>query len=379
MICKDCGREIPENSIFCNWCGARQLRERKKKDEIKVPTPKQLPSGNWNIVLRAEGQSITEPTREKCLARARAVRAGFIEERREAAARGITLEEAIDNYLKVNALSLSPSTIRGYDAIRKNRFPRKMREPLRNTAGWQAEIDAAAQVLTPKTVRNSWGLVARVMRANHVAVPEIRLPQKERQKELPWLTYAQILQFLDTISGTPFEVGALLALHSLRRSEIFGLTWENIDLAKQTITVSGSRVMDRDNHYVYKRTNKNVTSQRTIRIMIPALSGALAARKAAGLPILDCTENSLRGGINRACRKAGLPECGVHGLRRSFASLGFHVGMSELEVQEIGGWNDHNTIHKFYLRLAQEDRLRAENKMSEFYRNNSATSFGEDH
>lgn len=29
MICKDCGREIPEHSIYCNWCGVKQLRELK--------------------------------------------------------------------------------------------------------------------------------------------------------------------------------------------------------------------------------------------------------------------------------------------------------------------------------------------------------------
>lgn len=367
MICKDCGREIPENSIYCNWCGAKQLRERRKKNEVKVPTPKQLPSGSWTVYLRAEWQSVTEPTRELCLARARAVRAGFLEEREAKAARGLTLGEAIDNYLEIYGNSLSPSTIRGYAAIRKTRFPGKIDSPLASTGGWQAEIDAAARTCAPKTVRNSWGLVARVMKENEITPPAVRLPQKTK-KELPWLTYAEVLTFVEAIHGTPFETGALLALHSLRRSEIFGLTWENIDLEKQTITVDGSRVMDKNNKFVLKSSNKTLSSRRTVRIMIPALKEELSRRQASGEPILSCTENSLRGGINRVCQKAGLPECGVHGLRRSFASLGFHVGMSELEVQEIGGWADHNTIHKFYLRLAQEDRLRAENKMSEFFK-----------
>ena len=33
MKCKQCGREIPEAAIFCCWCGVKQLRERRKKDE----------------------------------------------------------------------------------------------------------------------------------------------------------------------------------------------------------------------------------------------------------------------------------------------------------------------------------------------------------
>ena len=66
MLCKACKREISENSIYCNWCGEKQIRERKKKGEIKVPNPRQLKSGNWNIELAAEGQSVTEPTRDLC-------------------------------------------------------------------------------------------------------------------------------------------------------------------------------------------------------------------------------------------------------------------------------------------------------------------------
>ena len=113
MICKACGREIPENSIYCNWCGVKQLRERRSREEVKVPTPKQLPSGSWTVYLRAEGQSVTEPTRELCLARARAVRAGFLEARKAAEAAGLTLEQAIDHFVDVNKIALSPSTIRG--------------------------------------------------------------------------------------------------------------------------------------------------------------------------------------------------------------------------------------------------------------------------
>ena len=71
MKCKQCGREIPEAAIYCCWCGVKQLRERRKKDAIKVPKPRKLRSGAWNIELRAEGQSITEATAELCEAKAR--------------------------------------------------------------------------------------------------------------------------------------------------------------------------------------------------------------------------------------------------------------------------------------------------------------------
>lgn len=368
MTCKDCGREIPENSIFCNWCGARQLRERRQREEIRVPTPRQLPSGSWNIVLRAEGQSVTESTREKCLARARAIRAGFIEAEAARAARGLTLGEAIDQHIARNSRALSPATIRGYATIKAHRFPGKMNAPLSDVRDWQDEIDDASETLAPKTVANAWGLVATVLRKNNVIVPDVKLPQKNSLAELPWLTHAEILVFLDAIKGSVFETGALFALHGLRRSEIFALTWDSIDLERQRITISGARVPDESGAIILRRENKSARSRRVVKIVIPRLSEELERRKREGAPMIDCTIYSLYNGVNSACRKAGLPEVGVHGLRRSFASLAYHLGMSELETQELGGWSDAQTVHKHYLRLAREDRLNAENRMESFYR-----------
>lgn len=367
MKCKNCKRVIDDDSIFCKWCGERQIRERKKKDEIKVPSPRQLKSGKWNIELRAEGQSITEDTAALCEAKARAIRAGFIEEKTMASTR-LTLRQAIDAMLDEYGEALSPSTVRGYEIIKKKRFQEKMNTPLRNTSGWQTVIDNARKKYSPKTIKNSWGLVTEVMRKNKVEVPEVILPQIE-QTELPWLTYDQILTFTDAIAGKPWETAALCALHSLRLSEIYALTWEHIDLKKRVITVSGAVVLGPNNKLTTKKENKNITSKRKLRIMIPALYDRLVQMKADGLPPVLGTTNSLTGSINVVCRNAGLPLCGTHGLRRSFASLGFHVGMSELEVQKIGGWNDHNTVHKIYLKLADADRLSAENKMEQFYKN----------
>lgn len=367
MKCRNCKREIDDDSIFCKWCGEKQIRERRRKTEIKVPKPRKLKSGKWNIELRAEGQSITEDTAELCETKAKAIRAGFLEAKKAAGTK-LTLRQAIDAFIAEYEEALSPSTVRGYEAIKKNRFPEKMDAPIANTVGWQSAIDNACKTYSSKTVRNSWGLVTDVMRKNKIELPEVILPQKS-ENELPWLTFSDILQFTDSIAGKKWETAALFALHSLRLSEIYALTWDHIDLDKQRFIVSGAVVRDKNNKYVRKKTNKNETSQRTIRIMIPELLEKLMERKANGLPPVSGTPGSLSECINTVCRKEGLPECGTHGLRRSFASLGFHVGLSELEVQEIGGWKDHNTVHKIYLKLAKADRLSAENKMERFYKN----------
>ena len=81
--------------------------------------------------------------------------------------------------------------------------------------------------------------------------------------------------------------------------------------------------------------------------------------------------NTLYAQINRLCKANGLPEVGVHGLRHSFASLAFHLGLTEQETMELGGWSDYTTMRKIYTHLAAVDRLRSQNKISEFFSQNA--------
>ena len=110
MICRYCSQEIADGSIFCSFCGERLARKKKgKKETVKVPEPRQLPSGSWTIQLRKEGVSITEPTREACLERARATRAGYVKIEKAPPKR--SLGETIDKYIEDNKNLISPSTL----------------------------------------------------------------------------------------------------------------------------------------------------------------------------------------------------------------------------------------------------------------------------
>ena len=86
-------------------------------------------------------------------------------------------------------------------------------------------------------------------------------------------------------------------------------------------------------------------------------------------PIFITHPNSAYKQINKICRETGLPEIGVHGLRHSFASLAYHLGMTELEAMAIGGWSDYQTMREIYTHLSKSDLKNAENKMSAFYKN----------
>ena len=95
---------------------------------MKVPAPRQLPSGSWFIQLRLGGQSVpvTEPTRAACIRTATLIKAEHAAGKREIRRSERTVGELIDDYVEKYKAVLSPSTIRNYKSIRRNRFQSSM-------------------------------------------------------------------------------------------------------------------------------------------------------------------------------------------------------------------------------------------------------------
>ena len=367
MKCRKCKAELPDELHFtyCGYCGEKLQRDRKKKDEIKIPTPRKR-GQKWYVDLRREGVTVIENTEAEAKAKAVAIRAGFVDVKKRPSA--VTLEKAIDNYIEVRSNVLSPSTLVGYKSVKKNRFKSVMQCPVAEIKDWQGVINAEAAICSPKTVKNAWGLIRPAIEAAGVDLPKVKLPQLV-PKEPVFLTPEQISVFVTAVKGTPVEIPALLGLHSLRRSEIAALDWANIDLRKRIIKVSGAVVPGENWTLVEKPTNKNSASTRTVPIMIPELYDALKAVPDKSGKVVTCYISTIYDWVNKVCDENNLPRLGVHGLRHSFASLAYHVRMSEQAAMQIGGWSDYATMRKIYTHLSTQDINAAANSMSKFYDN----------
>lgn len=346
---------------------------------MKVPEPRKLSSGTWFIQLRLGGESvpISAATKKDCIRQAELVksqhRSGVAEKR---ATTNKTVRDLMSEYIDSIRVTASPSTVRGYVCIMKNRFKGVSSMPARNVKDWQKVIDVECGLVSPKTLKNAWCFLCTALRAGGVSVPDVHLPQLVRP-ERPWLEPDEILRFVELLKGQSFEVPALLALHSLRRSEILAMTYADIDLSTNVISVRGSAVLSDDASLVFKQTNKTQSSRRRIPIMIPNLVRAIKSAPPHSPTdlIYPRHPNSLYTQINSFCRRNGFPEVGVHGLRHSFASLAYHLGLPEHHTMELGGWNDYNTMHSIYTHLAQKDRLKGQNKISDFFNSNSTSNF----
>lgn len=328
------------------------------KKQIQVPTARQLPSGRWNVQLRIDGKSIsiTEDKENIAIAKAMAIKQGLLKSKPSSRS-ALTLSQAMSEYIAQRENILSPATIAGYHVIRRNRFKTLHNVKVSDISQtrWQKAVNAEATKISAKTLKNSAMFVQTVIAETTGERLTARLPQVV-PNDLPWLTPEQIPTFLEAIKGSKYEIPALLALSSLRQSEIVALKRMNVDTDKGLIHVRGSAVRADDGTLVQRKENKNSSSRRTVPFLIPQLKDAiLRTDYSPDDYIYPHYSNVLRLNINRTCAAAGLPEVGIHGLRRSFASLCYHLGVSEAVTMIAGGWSDIHTMRKIYTKVSEED------------------------
>lgn len=343
------------------------MGRKKKEPEVKLPAIKQLPSGAWHtrVLVGDQRVSITKDSYNECVAEYLALKNGVVEAKKSPNRK--TLTKAIDNYIEARQNILSPATLRGYRTIQKHRFPGLMKQEVSTITPEQCQraVNLEAKNVSAKTLANAWGFVSSVLAEATGQTFAVRLPQVI-PAERPWLTPEQIPEFVEAVKGDVAEIPALLALSSLRRSEIVGLRWSDVDLKKGVIHVNGATVPGEDNKFVRKAETKNVTSRRTIPI-IPPLLDALEAVEHRGEMVVTYHPATVMNQVNRVCERAGLPKVGLHGLRHSFASLAYHLGWSEKVAMQIGGWADDRTMHKIYTHVSQKSVEEASAAFADFF------------
>lgn len=361
MKCRNCSRDIPDNSIFCNWCGKKQLVEKQK--ETSVPRPRQLPSGSWSVQIMRGGKRvrITAPTESECIARAMSYKA----ELSEAAvpASSLTLHTAIEKYIQSSSGRLSPTTLQGYNSILRNGFGSLLsrRVSAITTNMLQKAVDdeclavspRTGKPYTPKTIANRYGLIATVL---HEYAPSlktsVRLPEP---KELPIhiLTPEQIYS---VVRGTDIELPVLLSMWlSFSMSELRGLT-KSGSIHGDQISVMET-VVDVDGKPVRKSGGKEVKRSRTlnlppyIRSLIDAVPGDV---------ICPLSGQAMYKRFTRLLQANGLPHMTFHQLRHVNASVMAELNIPEKESNDRGGWKSSHVRQRVYTHSFSATRTAAD-------------------
>lgn len=357
------------------------------KGENFMASAKQLPSGSWRVQLyvgkdpRGKRQylSFTAPTKKEAELEALTYQLHYKEVSRDATA--MTLKEAVDKYISSKDGILSPSTIRGYDVIRRNRLQGLM--PLRlnrlTNAMIQQAINAEAKPYkddrgkvhtpSPKYIRNIYGLLSATLREYHPSFQlNITLPQKQ-VIEQKYLEPEQISVLMAAVRGTEMEIPVLLALWlSLRSSEVTGLTWECVDFDHSTITVRQAKVRNKDNQWVDK-TTKTTNSTRTISAP-DYIMDLLRFSKGDAAPtdhVVDIKGNCLYQRLRVILKNCGLPPIRFHDLRHTNASVMAALNVPELYAQKRGGWSSPAVMKTVYQHALTSTRNAVDQSIDSFF------------
>lgn len=332
---------------------------RKKKGE--------LPSGNVRIQVydytdvngKRHYKSFTAPTRREAQLMAAEWKAN---PHPETSVRNLKVYDAIERYIETKKSVLSPSTVRGYEGLKRNYFSGWFgRELLDDLSSQTVQLwisDLAAKV-SPKTVRNAYGLLASALDMFHPDLTlRIQLPARKKP-DLYTPNDEDIRKLLNHIKGTELELAVLLAAFGpLRRGEICAL--EHSDIKGNTITISKSMVLDSDGSWKIKQP-KTYGSYRKIEMPDFVIA---KIPKGKGL-IFSATPDRISGRFTRAVKYSHLPHFRFHDLRHYSASIMHAIGIPDQYIMQRGGWSSDNVMKTVYRNVIDLEKERQNIKIIE--------------
>ncbi len=192
-------------------------------------------------------------------------------------------------------------------------------------------------------------------------------PPRADPVEAAYYTPANLGLLLQAVKGHPLEVPVQLACSlGLRRSEILGLRWRDVDLRAGLLSVR--RVRTTVGARVVEKPPKTSGSCRTLSIR--ALDGLLellralhARRVREGQPCapgdfllldrdgLPLHPSRMSAALSALVRERGLPPITFHGLRHTFATMANSARVPMYQISRAMGHSSPSTTQRIYTHL----------------------------
>ena len=251
----------------------------------------------------------------------------------------------IDNHIKPN---IGKIPLEKLTSLELQKFYKKL---LTNGRVDRLESRHQAKGLSPKTVRNIHQIISSSMNLareqKQIAVNPAEGCSRPRleHREMQILPVEQLQSFLrEARDSDVFELYYLELATGLRRGELLGLKWEDIDLERGDLRVR--RQIARINGEVVEAPLKTKNAYRTLPLAEDTIGVLEAQRKKTGSsqwvfpsptggPI---SPDSVLHMLHRVLKRAGLPRVRFHDLRHTFATLALQNGV---DVKTVSGMLGH--------------------------------------
>ena len=276
----------------------------------------------------------------------------------------MTFDQAAQEYIRGKKNTISPSTVRGYESIRKNLPDVVKNRQLEDLTAWdiQKYINDLSIDHTPKTVRNHHSFISAILGTfNPNLTLNTQLPQKSvKQPYLP--SDSDIKRILEAVAGTEYEIPFRLACYGLRRSEICALT--PADLDGDVLTINKALVED-ENKTWHIKTTKTTNSTRQI-IIDSSLSALIRSQNR----IYDGTPGNLYKELQRVLKRLKIEKFPFHGFRHYYATTAHAIGMPDAVVMASGGWKTDAVMKRIYRHEKQDQVTEMQKKYAAQFHDN---------
>ena len=324
-----------------------------------MATAKKLPSGNYRCRVylgKVNGKdsykSFTAPTKKEAELNATKFLVERDNARKITPKNHSTFSDALSKYIAKREIVLSPSTIKGYKSLEgriKKRFPTFCQTKICDITqdDVQEVVNELTKTLSPKTVRNFHGLISAVLDKEFVlntTLPQKKIPNLYIPKD------EDIKKLLEVVKDTEMEIPILLgAFGMMRRSEICGLSMDDIDFKNNVIHVRQSLVMGADKKW-HLKAPKTTSSDRFVHVpefVIKKIEsrGYITTYKAG----------SITDTLAEILERNNIPHFRFHDLRHYSASIRHALGIPDAYIMQEGGWKT-DTVLKSVYRHAMKDK-----------------------
>lgn len=202
-------------------------------------------------------------------------------------------------------------------------------------------------------------------------------PPKKRQREAKFYTPEQLGILLDKAVGTRLELPVFICAYlGLRRGELCGLRWSDVDLEHQTITIENTRTQAGKKEI--EKGTKTASSTRTLYLpdtlcdMLKAAKEHQQACRAEYKNAYDDNDyvvvmedgrpfrpNYLSELFGKFLADNDLPKIVLHELRHTFASLSNQAGIPAYNIGKALGHSTPATTQKIYTHLLDQTHTQA--------------------